>query len=400
MSEFYFLLFKTADAEKRAWRNLARERQTVIFPIVELTRGKKKPKVGKDEDGKSLPADQLRGLAGIYGFESNYRSTLELMSPCEELFVDITREASLSCYETDMLGRSVSGYAAWVEFVDTLRATWENVLPTLIVNPGDDEDEATYIQNIEKQFDEFAARYPKIAYRVSVLEDTEFLYDIELLKDRIKSYSDAGGQFFIVLDHEYIRPRNGHVHSKRTSSIVSSVMGVSPDSKVVCLATSFPKSVTDIGDEEFDSFPVEEVYLYEMLKKDHPEVLYGDYGSINPIRNDEITITQGWRPRIDYVSDHEGLSVYYYREKRLVLGKNPSTNKNILAPYPRHYTSVANKIRNRFPYYQVLSQSWGCQEIEAAAAGNVPSNSPSHWISVRMEIHIVRMLRHFGLDVV
>ncbi|WP_392338756.1 hypothetical protein [Loktanella salsilacus] len=400
MSENYFLLFKTADAEKRAWRNLVLERQKVIFPIVELTRGKKKPKVGKDKDGNQLPAEQLRALSGIYGFESNYRSTLELMSPCMELFVDLTREPSLSCFETDQLSKSDMGYQAWVNFVSSLYKASNNVLPTLIVNPSEDEDEATYVKNIEDQFDAFAAKYAKIAYRVSVLEDSEFVYDIELLKHRFQTFKAAGGTFFIVLDHEYIRPRNGHVHSKRTSAIISSILNVTNDVEIVCLATSFPKSVTDIGEEDFDTFPVEEFYLYEMVRKDHPNIQYGDYGSINPIRNDEVIITQGWRPRIDYVSDHEGLSVYYYREKRLVLGKNPATNQNILAPYPRHYTSVAKKVRNRFPYYQVLKESWGCREIEAAANGNVPSNSPSHWISVRMEIHIIRLLRQLGLDVI
>ncbi|GAA6176244.1 beta family protein [Sulfitobacter pacificus] len=399
MSENYFLLFKTADAEKRAWRNLASERKEALFPIVELTRGKKKPKVGKDKDGKQLPADQLRALAGIYGFESNYRSTMELMSPCSELFVDITREPSLSCYETDQLGRSDAGYSAWVDFVVGLHGTWENVLPTLIINPSEDEDEATYVKNVEDQFDAFAAKFTKMAYRVSILEDPDFIYDIALLKERIQAFTDEGGTFFVVLDHEYIRPRNGHIHSKRTSAIITSLVGVTDNVKIVCLATSFPKSVTDIGEEDFDSFPVEEAYLYDMVKKDHPHIQYGDYGSINPIRNDEIIITQGWRPRIDYVSSYEGLSVYYYREKRLVLGKNPATNKNILAPYPRHYTSVASKVRNRFPYYQVLNHSWGCQEIEDAANGSVPSNSPSHWISVRMEIHIIRILQHLGLDV-
>ena len=398
VSENYFLLFKTADAEKRAWRNLVDPRKRALFPIVELTRGKKRPKVGKDKDGNTLPAEELRGTPGIYGFESNWRSTLELMKPCNELFVDLTREPSLSCFETDQLSKSDNGYAAWVSYLATLSATWENVLPTLIVNPSDDEDEATYKQNIENQFDTLAANYKKIAYRVSILEDAEFVYDLDLLKDRINDFAASKGQFFIVLDHEYIRPRNGQVHSKRTSSIISSILSIVSEVEIVCLATSFPKSVTDIGDEEFDTFPVEESYLYEMVKKDHPRVQYGDYGSINPIRNDEIIITQGWRPRIDYVSNHDGLSVYYFREKRRVLGKDPKTNKNILAPYSRHYTSVAQKVKNRSPYYQMLTASWGCGEIEAAAAGNVPSNSPSHWISVRMEIHIIRLLQHLGLD--
>ncbi|QBY00122.1 hypothetical protein E2K80_04695 [Rhodophyticola sp. CCM32] len=398
MSENYFLLFKTADAEKRAWRNLAQERKKALFPIIELTRGKQNRGAGKDADGKPLTAEELRNTANIYGFEKNYRSTLDLMKPCEEVFVDLTREPSLSCFETDKLSLSADGYAVWVKFLTNLQNDWPNVVPTLIVNPSEDEDEAQYGENLAGQFDALAAAFGKILYRVSVLEDSEFIYDIRLLSDKISSFVEDGGTFFVALDHEYIRPRNGQVHAKRTSQIITSVLEAAPSVEIICLATSFPKSVTDIGDEDYDIFPVEESYLYNMIASEHENVQYGDYGSINPIRNDEVIITQGWRPRIDYVSAHEGLQTYYFREKRDVLGKDPRTRKNILAPYSRHYRSVAGKVRQHSPYYEDLPMSWGCDEIKAAALGDVPSNSPSHWISVRMEIHIVRLLRHLQLD--
>lgn len=398
MSKNYFLLFKTADAEKRAWRNLLLRRKQAVFPFIELTRGKKLRGAGRDENGKSLAAEQLRSQEGIYGFESNWRSALDLMEPCEQIFLDLTREPSLSCFETDYLSRSRDGYSAWTTFLISRKSSWSNVLPTMIVNPSEAEGELDYQANIKTQFDVMAANFGKIAYRVSVLEDSGFIYDLALLSNQIKEYVDGGGEFFIFLDHEYIRPTNGQVHAKRTSQIVSSIKDVSTSVTIVCLATSFPKSVTDIGDEDFDNFPVEEVYLFEAVLRDHPEIQYGDYGSINPIRNDEIIITQGWRPRIDYVSNNERLEIYYYREKRDVIGKHPSTRKNILAPYSRHYQSVAQKVKNRIPYYVNLNESWGCGQIEEAAAGNVPSNSPSHWISVRMEIHIVQILKHLGFD--
>ena len=52
LDENYFLLFKTADAEKRAWRNLSSKRRSAITPIVELSRGKKRRNAGKDKAGK------------------------------------------------------------------------------------------------------------------------------------------------------------------------------------------------------------------------------------------------------------------------------------------------------------------------------------------------------------
>lgn len=404
MSEQYFLLLKTADAEKRAWRNLDDKRKSATFPMLELTRGRRIRGAGKGADGKSLPPAQLIATPGVFNFDANQKSAFELMSSCDKFFVDLTREPSLSCFEVEQLSKSDNGYQAWTNFVTSKLDEHPNVLPTMIVNPSEGESEEQYRSNISRQFLEFSSSFDEIAYRVSVLEDEDFLYDLIALKPAIEKLLSAGGMFYVILDHEFIRPGNGHVHAKRTSQIMSSIVAELPETTIVSLATSFPKSVTDIGDEERGTFRVEEMYLYEELSKIHQKVVYGDYGSINPIRNDEVIITSGWRPRIDYVSRYEGMSVYYFREKRAVIGqktvivRGEKKKKNILAPYSEHYASVARKIVGFAPYYEDLSPSWGNDEIKAASKNQVPSNSPSHWISVRMEVHIIQVLKHLGLD--
>lgn len=404
MSDSYFLLIKTADAEKRAWRNLAAERRAQVFPVLELTRGKKLRGAGKDEHGNPLTAESLLNTAGVYGFEKSNASIFDLMSDCANYFVDLTREPSLSCKEIEDLSQSANGYHEWTSFVIGQKALYAGVLPTLVINPAEGENEAQYIKNLTLQFKAFAQEFHAISYRASVLEDDEFLYDLVALKDEIESFQENDGKFYVFLDHEYIRPNNGLVHAKRTSQIISSILAVLPDAKIVTFATSFPKSVTDIGDEEHGIFRVEEMYLHEEIQKDHQAVLYGDYGSINPIRNDEVFITQGWRPRIDFVTRHDGMHTYYFREKRAVVGqekvvvKGVERTRNIAAPYSDHYASVARKVIGFSPYYENLHPSWGNGEIISAAANSVPSNSPSHWISVRMEIHVTQVLKHLNLD--
>ncbi|MES0826755.1 beta family protein [Ruegeria sp. SCP11] len=404
MDENYFLLFKTADAEKRAWRNLNSQRRSVVTPIVELSRGKKKRNAGKDKAGKPLTAEQLLSTFGVYGFERNWQSSLEAMRDCDWFFLDLTREPSLSCAEIEALGNSANGYEKWTRFVFDRRKEGLKLKPTLLVNPAEDDDEAKYVSDLKAQFSAFSKGFKEIAYRVAVTEDDEFLFDLLSLKPEIDAFRNEGGRFFIILDHEYVRPGNGLVHAKRTAQVISSIYAELGDVEVVVLATSFPKSVTDVGDEEHDIFRVEEIYLYEEVKKTHTGVKYGDYGSINPIRNDEIIITQGWRPRIDFVSRHDGMHTYYFREKRKVVGtkevvvKGEKKTKNVLAPYSVHYQSVATKVMGLAPYYQTVTASWGNDEIIAAAGGAVGSNSPSHWISVRMEIHISQVLKYFGCD--
>jgi Beta protein len=381
-----------------------RRRRSAIFPVLELSRGKKIRGAGKNAEGKSLPAEQLLNLPGIYGFEKNYSSAFELMGDCDQFFVDLTREPSLSCYEIEQLGLSLNGYERWTDFVFSAKGDHSGVLPTLIVNPAEEEDETQYVSNLTAQFRTFAEAFDAIAYRASVLEDEGFMYDIAALKPEIETFQSNGGRFYVFLDHEYIRPSNGLVHAKRTSQIIDAILNEIPELEIVVFATSFPKSVTDVGDEEHDIFRVEEMFLFEEISKYHKTVLYGDYGSINPIRNDELIITQGWRPRIDFVSRREGLWVYYFREKRDIIGqeevvaKGKRKNKNIYAPYSTHYASVARDVVGFSPYYEDLKPSWGNENIVAASGNQVPSNSPSHWISVRMEIHMVQVLKKLSLD--
>lgn len=404
MSEDYFLLFKTADAEKRAWRNLAAKRRAALTPILELTRGRKLKGAGKDKTGKPLSAEQLLQTSGVYGFEKNWQSSVELMKSCDRFFVDLTREPSLSCAEIEELGASANGYRRWTDFVVARKREGSNICPTLLVNPAASDDESTYVADLKAQLSVFMTEFKAIAYRVSIVEDEQFLFDLITLKAEIASFMAAGGEFFVLLDHEFVRPGNGAVHAKRTKQIIQSIYQQIGPVDVVVLATSFPKSVTEVGNEDHDRFRVEEMYLFDEVKKAHRNVKYGDYGSINPTRNDEVIIANGWRPRIDFVSRHGGLSTYYFRERRKVVGteavvvQGETKTKNVLAPYSIHYRSVANSVIGFVPYYERLTSSWGHGEILSAAAGKVPSNSPSYWISVRMEIHIVQILKHFNID--
>lgn len=404
MSEDYFLLFKTADAEKRAWRNLAAKRRAALTPILELTRGRKLKGAGKDKTGKPLSAEQLLQTSGVYGFEKNWQSSVELMKSCDRFFVDLTREPSLSCAELEELGASANGYRRWTDFVVARKREGSNICPTLLVNPAASDDESTYVADLKAQLSVFMTEFKAIAYRVSIVEDEQFLFDLITLKAEIASFMAAGGEFFVLLDHEFVRPGNGAVHAKRTTQIIQSIYQQIGPVDVVVLATSFPKSVTEVGNEDHDRFRVEEMYLFDEVKRTHRDVKYGDYGSINPTRNDEVIIANGWRPRVDFVSRHGGLSTYYFRERRKVVGtetvvvQGETKTKNVLAPYSIHYRSVANSVIGFVPYYERLTSSWGHGEILSAAAGKVPSNSPSYWISVRMEIHIVQILKHFNID--
>jgi hypothetical protein len=377
MASEYFLLFKTAQAEFRAWEAFSSKAKERVFPIVELTRGRKIPKSGADIDQSAWPTTK-----GIYNFNRNIEKVRDTFSGSSQIILDVTREESLSCYEIDALSTSDDGYKNWVDFMKTEAEYFQGLIPTLLINPSESENMDAYKSNLTRQLDALMSEFSGVAYRASILLDPEFLYDLILLEETINRHLDAGKRFVIELDHEFIRPGTSLLLAARTIGIIEKITKILPMAELVILSTSFPKFVTDLGDEEEDSFPLEEVFLHEEIAKNkgaRTVIHYGDYGSINPIRNDQIIMRSGWRPRIDFPTS-EG-RIFYYREKR------EKDDEGVTNSYASHYASVANNVVND-PSFEKLQDCWGVTQIESAAAGHPPGLSPSFWISVRMEIHM------------
>ncbi|MDB5589293.1 MAG: hypothetical protein JWP26_4263 [Devosia sp.] len=396
MDSDYVLMLKTAQSELRAWKNLPKSVKDHILPVVELSRGRK---ASRDDD---LDGPSLRNLPGAYAFRRSATNTFETLKDQGTIILDVTREDSLSCHELDALSDSTDGYQAWRDFVASSAKVVNSIIPTIIINPKDTDTPQQYSQDLFAQIDALFQSYPGVAYRASVLEDSDFLYDISLLRDRININIDNGKKFILIMDHEFIRPSTGTIHAVRTSGLVNRAFDLIPGANVVIMATSFPKSIEDIGNSEHDTFPIEERYLFEQVKNntksENYKVTYGDYGSINPQRNDMITT--GWRPRIDFPTPNR--RTFYYREKRNMIGRDTITNKPIYDDYSSHYKSVANKVILD-PQFAALPNSWGCDQIMLAANSIVPGKNPSFWISVRMEIHVqqmVRTLNNVGSDVI
>ena len=369
MDSNYFLLFKTAAAEFRAWEHTSPEEKRAILPIIELTRGRRRRGAGAD-----LTEQQLISTPDIYAFEKILEKTEESFSGCPRVIMDITREEMLNSFEINQLSLDTDGYKNWVTFIETQIEHYDELIPTILVNPSNDDYEE-YESNLIKQVNDALDLCPGIAYRAAVLFDPGFLNDLEVVADDLNVAKQNGKEIFIILDHEFIRPGTSIIHAARTLGIIERLNLLLPEATIVTLATSFPRAIDDLGDPEHDVFPMEEVFLNEEINRalKHSDVHYGDYGSINPTRND-IVFASGWRPRIDFPTANS--RTFYYREKR--------DKKHT---YDHHYTSVAQDVMND-ELFEELEGCWGYEKICEAATGIVPGKSPNFWISVRMSIHI------------
>lgn len=376
MANEYFLLFKTAQAENRCWSNFKHARRTDIIPVVELTRGRKKPNAGKGVPEETWPA-----IPGYFDYQKNIENTIANFSSNPTVILDITREPSLSCAELSELAASTDGYQRWRDFcADVREKGLDGIVPTILVNPFESETADEYKNNLITQLNETMATFGNASYRASVLHDTDFLYDIILLAPHINTHLRSRKRFILIIDHEFIRTGMGMLHALRTSQLIQRIRDLVPYAEIVVMATSFPSSVTELGGEEEGMFRTEELYLYdEVIRQinDNSGIYYGDYGSINPIRNDLVVARGGWRPRIDFTTNDR--RIFYHREKREG------------ATYAAHYASVASSVKED-PKFSPIPQSWGVEQIVSAADGKVPSSSPSFWISVRMEIFLQRQV--------
>ncbi|MCL7999646.1 beta family protein [Brucella sp. 21LCYQ03] len=370
----YLLLLKSADAEIRAWKNLSAARKSSVEIHCEITRGRKK----KNNDANA-PIE--------YNISKIYEWISKELSPCSKVFVDITRESSLSSVETNNLSKSSNGYSAWVSAVKSLHEKNKAVRPTIIINPSDGDSIDVYRSDIISQFNAFSEVFDHISYRVSVLHDPDFIQDLEIIAGKVNNFIVKGGRFRVLLDFEYISPGTALIQASYAAELVREVNRIIPNVEVFSVGTSFPKDVTRIGGELRDEFRLNEVELNKELNRlQNFPVGYGDYGSINPERNDAMGGPGIFmRARIDYPTDRN--TIFYHR----VEPKVDKVAKKLLSPRSLMYRDAA-KLVVADSSFTPINDSWGCDQVVKAARNLPEGNSPSFWISVRMEAHICRQI--------
>lgn len=372
----YGLLLKTGDAEMRALGQIKKELHKDFLPIVEITRGRK-----------------LKGV-NQWPIQGRLNKLYEIFGGGEGICVDLTSSEQLSCDEIRELYDPIDGYKKWRDFTEKIEREGAlfNIIPCILANFNDDN----FTENYSLQVKEFMKKYPRIAYRSS-LKDDGCYDDFSIIKPLLLEKE----QLICIIDCEYITSGGWRSFSERVIARINNTVNLLGDkvSFIIC-STSFPNNVSEIGHDISDSFHLNEVDLFENVKSNINEsisIMYGDYGSINPIRNDDITMARGWVPRIDVPLQN---LIYYYRERRgdkdayvprfAIAGK--SNNKTPKEDYSVVYTRVAKTAikDRRFP--NTLTTNWGVNQIQACANGASPGANPSFWISVRMNIHIQQQI--------
>lgn len=348
----YNLVFKTGDAEIRALQNINYNYDN-LFPIIELTRGRKSKfdKVG-DIDKR------LNKIREIFAGR--------------EICLDLTTSNALSNEQIETLFVPDDGYSNWTNFLLSIenQHIFKSIVPNILIDTNDGNFENNLIQQVQT----LCYKFDKIAYRNSLTDDGCY-EDINLIKNHI----NQPNQLIIIIDCEYVAPGAWESFADKVIYRISKLNSIYPNAKYILVSTSFPRIVSEIGNDDTDTFLLNEISIFKKVTSNLQNIIinYGDYGSINPIRNDDIPMSRGWIPRIDVPLQD---CIFYYRERR---GNDDysSTYRKVARDY------IINEVR--FPSYL---DNWGIEQIKLCADGYEVGSSPSFWISVRMNIHINQQL--------
>ncbi len=369
MEKKYAVVIKTGEAELRAVDNLPQKTLSDFLPIVELTRGRKIKEKDDVEKAQNIKS-------GVERYPSDRRiERIKSIFVNQTICIDLTADKPLSNNLIDGLFDSTDGYQKWITFLLELKNNSEikEIIPCIIMNVEDPDFE----ENLKKQVTALCENFNSIAYR-NYLNDDYCYDDIEFIKAAMSSNTN----FIYILDSGYIVPASHKTFLEKIDYRLSEMSKqLPPNTKSIICGTSFPKQVSEIGHDYTDSFKLVEKVIFDELKDKHDGIIYGDYGTINPVRNDDVVMARGWIPRIDIPIKDE---VYYYRLRR-----PKGTTK-----YTPTYIEVSKLAKSDARFPSSLKSNWGVEEVERCAGGKPSSSSPSFWISVRMNIHIQQQVEN------
>lgn len=364
----YYLIVKTGDSELRALEHTSNHVLENLTPIIELTRGRKQPSREKDEVKKKLEVPK-------YPYEKKLAKIKEIFAG-KKIIMDLTSEEGLMSQEIDALYDPSNGYSNWIDFLNGLNEEkcFSEIIPSIIICAEDEDIDA----GIAAQVNKLTQTFSSIVYRSDIFDDNCY-DDLEIIKKYLN-----GKKLFVLIDCSYIVQASISKYTEKVVARINNLGKILPfGSEIIVSGTSFPRTVSEIGNDNYDEFKLSEVVLAEELAKHGTRANYSDYGSINPIRNDDIIMAHGWVPRIDIPLKD---LIFYHRERR------PKFEKHYSDTY-RH-VAIETVADPKFPVE--LSENWGIRQVIDCADGIKTSSAPGYWISVRMCIHIETQVRRLS----
>lgn len=343
----YFPILKTTDAELKAFEHLDAHIKANIIPIFELTRSRRSPKNMDRCISKRL-------------------SSLKELMNNRPFVLDLTTDPQLSNEQIDnILEYHSNGFPLWIDLIKQNISEGLNIIPVI-------HYDETNLNDVKIEISKLFELSEILAFRVSPQDAISYLHSI-------KNMGFPLSKIILILDANYKDHNNPEDKSKDFADTIDEILkDFSTDLPlyVLCAFSSYPSSVTKIGNEKNGSWERHEKIVFNTLYnkyKDKINLHHSDYSSVHPIRYN--TAGGKWIPRIDFLDDNK---MHYFRCRRED-GGYICAAKQVVSP-TSHYSSIKTV------------DCWGDSEIYAASQGNPNGNAPSHWIAVRINLYITKTL--------
>lgn len=360
----YFPRIKTTPAELKAFDNLSEDRKIHACPILELTKGIK--------ENIDVQINRIRSYIGE-----------------DQCFIlDLTQDETLQDKTIkDFQNEHQDGYRKWCQFLNDIN--FEKLIPSLTGSLKYLGDFAKQIEFFDKYFENgFAYRMP-----VSL---TDNIQDLKVILEKILLPNvKSSEKIYLLLDFKSLKDRDVELFREKILEIKSVLEEVNFQGTLLPMFSSYPQvpPPNDTRNEEIGEgdMPLREFALYDILMKSGLRFTYSDYAFIQPTRKS----TGGglWLPRIDFPTWDRCYWIRYHN-KEMYTDINGDRRVTTDPSNEIAYRRIAEKVINE-PWYKLRQNyisCWGTEEIESAATGKVGGKSPQHWIAVRANIHMSRVI--------
>lgn len=376
----YFPILKTKPSEMKAYINLDSETRKQILPIIEMTgaRSYTYPKTCKNQE--------LIGTKRAGDINKKRKTILDMVGE-HKFILDITDDESLHYDGIAQLQNSENGYAEWIKFLLADEKFKKQVIPTIQFNTDDIANTILQIENLSKEFYYLALKIPGFIFNNNINNSNLYSLTNIVENDVIQSVIDfttdkirINERLIVIVDFGYIK--NLEDYKTCISSCVSTITNLKNIKALLFASSSFPSFVKPIEENEME---VQELKLFDFCRQNlnnDNKILHCDYASIHPVQYQ--TSGGGWIPRIDYINQEiKELKYCYKRAQSSEKYKNDSDE----------YVALAKKVLNSNNYSRILNKDvWGDIQIHSKANGIEEGKSPAHWIAVRANLYMTRIL--------
>lgn len=339
----YMPIIRTRTSELLGIEMLRDSTKSKILPIVNLA--------------KSNRRNDARTVLGVWNQVFTGPAILDL---------ETSNRLKLDDYED--LSSPDDGFENWITFLLEAKDINSQIIPSLILNDGINKRQfVRQIQSFENNFERFVLKINPLNRREVAAASTA------------ASVVDSTDSILFVLDCGQITRERQKIALDATIHCINELRTIESSIEIVSACTSFPRmfqSYTSRNDSGYGEIPMLEWDNYHALGGQDVSI-YGDYASIHG-EFYEGSFAR-FVARIDYPTP--GVWIFQRRQQQ------PQVEREAL------YINAAENIISDENWDDTLD-AWGKDTIERVAAGHVDGfKAPGKWISVRLNLHIERIVQ-------